>query len=118
VRRIQSRDEESVHAGVVEIRSLAANPVRHDPTGAIEQLRDLEQLLGRLQASASAITQVPASELFECRAIGADDVGIDRFSRGDQPGVVLAEAARGPSLKPGTSLRLRRMKALDHEPLQ
>jgi hypothetical protein len=56
--------------------------------------------------------------VFECGAIGSDDVGIERFGRRNEPGVILAQSARCPALHYRAPSCLAEMQSLNCESLQ
>ena len=62
--------------------------------------------------------QVAITEAFESRAVGTDDVGVERLGGRDQPGIVFAEASRRVPLKQGTPTSMGEMKSLDGETLK
>ena len=63
-------------------------------------------------------TEVAITEAFEGRAVGTDDVGVERLGGRDQPGIVFAEASRRAPLEQGTPTSMGEMKSLDGEPLK
>ncbi len=62
--------------------------------------------------------QIARAQPLECGAVGPDNVGIERLGGGDQPGIVLTQAARRPPLQQRTPPGLGQVHALEREPLE
>ncbi len=69
-------------------------------------------------AAASPEAQVSSTQALECNAVGANDVCVDRLSRGHQPGIVLAHSAFRATLQKGTPPRLGKLHPMDRKSLQ
>jgi hypothetical protein len=63
-------------------------------------------------------TKIAGAQSFECGAIGSDDVGIERFGRRNEPGVILVQSARCPALHYRAPSCLAEMQSLNCESLQ
>ena len=63
-------------------------------------------------------SQVTFAQAVEGGPVRSDDIGIEQFGCGDQPGVVLTESPCGPPLNQRTPPCLCQVKALDRESLK
>ena len=63
-------------------------------------------------------SQIPIAQSLERGSIRTHDIGIERLSRGDQPGIVLTETSRRPPLEQSAATGLGEMEAVNTEPLQ
>ena len=61
--------------------------------------------------------EIAFSEPFECCAVCTGQVGIQRLSSGDEPGIILAHTACRATLQQRTPLCLREVYPLKDEPL-
>jgi hypothetical protein len=73
--------------------------------------------------TASGLPTLPESEVafaepFEGSPIGSDDIGIDRLSRRNEPGIVFSKTSRRPPLQRGTSPGMRQVESLNRETLK
>jgi hypothetical protein len=62
--------------------------------------------------------QIARAQTVECRSVGADDIGAQYLGRRDQPGIVLAEAARRASLEDCAPSGVCNVEPLDRKPFE
>ena len=74
--------------------------------------------MGQGKEGRSAEAEIARTEPRERDPVGSNDIGVERFCGGNQPGIVLTQAPRRATLHQGTASCLRQMQSLNGESLQ